>query len=87
LVVATTSTPAVIASPASASLRAESSGWPWSHSSTATLWGPNVAISAWSSRAAAAGPSAMRARGTDPFRQPVSTSQWSSWTSAKAMSS
>ena len=50
------SAPARTASAARASLRAESSGSPWSHSSTATLSRPKSALSRRSSAAAAAGP-------------------------------
>ena len=48
---------AAAASSARASLRAESSGSPWSHSSTSTRSRPNASTSCCSSRRAAAGPS------------------------------
>ena len=54
-------------------MRAESSGSPWSHSSTSTRSRPNASTSRCSSRRAAAGPSATSAAGTAPLRHPVST--------------
>ena len=71
---------------ASASLRAASSGSPWSHSSTATFAVPTASTSRSSSRRASRGPCVdASARGTGPLRQPVSTSQWPPWRSASAV--
>jgi hypothetical protein len=77
LLVATTSTPAAIATFTNASLRCRSSGSPWSHSSTSTRSRPKPATSRSSAARAAAGPSRTSAAGTVPLRQPVSTNQLS----------
>ena len=58
-----------------ASLRAVSTGSPWSRSSSATLARPNASTSRPTSREAARGPASISAAGTAPFRQPLSTSQ------------
>ncbi len=58
-----------------ASLRAESIGSPWSHSSTATCSRPMTSTRRASSRSAARGPRSVSARTTAPAREPVSTSQ------------
>ena len=73
--VATQVNPARTASSAMASLRTESSGSPWSHSSTATRSRPNSPTRRCSSFIAAAGPCSTKAEGTVPFRHPVSTHQ------------
>ena len=67
------------ASAARASLRAESSGSPWSHSSTATLVAAEQPRCSRSSSRGRRRPgrAATRAAGTVPLRQPVRTSQWS----------
>ena len=75
LLVATACSPTLADSRASASLRAESSGSPWSHSSTKVCSAPNAATNERSSRSAAAGPRSTSAAGTVPLRHPVSTAQ------------
>ena len=75
LPVAMMSTPTCAASSAMASLRTESIGRPWSHSSTNTLDRPKSLTKRTSSCRAATGPSVMSAAGTGPLRQAVSTAQ------------
>ena len=71
------STPARTARSARASLRAESSGSPWSHSSTTTLLAPEGVDQAVQLPLGGGRAPLDKARGTAPLRQPVSTSQWS----------